>query len=162
MRKTIFLSAGIGTVMVASAAATAGYVAWKNPSYAEVVSVVPIKQSIATSDKVCRNEQARRRKAATEESAAMGTVIDGMAGGQVNDRLLDSSSPDADTFVVAGRTCRASNRLSERIVAYEVRYRLHGKTAKVRMDHDPGPQLPVKNGNVVLTRDVAKRSTPKA
>jgi uncharacterized protein YcfJ len=45
-------------------------------------------------------------------------------------------------------------------VAYDVRYRLHGKTTKVRMDHNPGTRLPVREGKVVIVQD-SGRNPPK-
>ncbi|HVY04583.1 MAG TPA: hypothetical protein VHB46_01280 [Burkholderiales bacterium] len=162
MRKTILLSAAIGTVMVGSAGATAGYLSWKNPSFAEVVSVDPVREMSLKPDKACRDEQRRRQKAATQdELRASGTVIDGMAGGAIN---TEPRMPaDKDSFnTPAGKHCLAANRVVEKVVAYDVRYRLHGKTSKVRMDHDPGQQLRVRDGTVVLTRDIAKRPASKA
>src|SRR5262249_53233255 len=113
-------------------------------------------------DKACRDEQLRRSKVARDELRISGTVIDGMAGGAIS--AEPKISVDEDSFTTpAGRHCLAANRVVEKVVAYDVRYRLHGKTSKVRMDHDPGRQLPVREGKVVLTREVtAKRRASKA
>ena len=40
---------------------------------------------------------------------------------------------------------------SQKLVGYNVTYRLDGKDGVVRMSFKPGPTLPVKNGQVVTT-----------
>jgi len=171
MKKKILMGAAIGTAAVLSAGATAGYLAWKNPAYAEVVGVEPVTQVTTAPDRACRRAQAAQRESAREEERIAETVIDGMAGGVVKrqdakgertpvstrvdllggesgNRNLDKLQ-EKDTYAAGGKRCRAGSRVSMKVIAYDVRYRLHGKTAKVRMDHDPGQRLPVKDGKVV-------------
>jgi uncharacterized protein YcfJ len=181
MNKKILLSVAIGTAMVLSAGATAGYVAWKNPAYAEVVGVEPVTRIVTTPDKSCRSLQAVQPKAPGGESPGAGIVIDGMAGGAIRHQDADEAANAAtsradllrgdatpkqaqqkDTYSAGGLRCRAGNRVVTKVIAYDVRYRLHGKTTKVRMDHDPGQRLPVKDGKVILTRDAIKTPDPKA
>jgi uncharacterized protein YcfJ len=175
MKKKILMGAAIGAAAVLSAGATAGYLAWKNPAYAEVVGVEPVTQVVTTQDKTCRSLQAAQRKSAREDEPIIGTVIDGMAGGVVRRQdangvasvvstraeLLGRETAgdqaqkkiqEKDTYSADGKHCRGRNRVSAKVVAYDVRYRLYGKTSKVRMDHDPGQRLPVKDGKVVINR----------
>ena len=179
MKKTILMGAVIGTAGVLSAGAMAGYLAWKNPAYAEVVSVDPVRQAVATPEKICRDERVTRRKPAKDEHRILGTVIGGMAGGVVGHQFgngtgqtvatvagaaggayagnqVQKKMQEKDTYSATEKHCRTANRVAEKVVAYDVRYRFHGKTSKVRMDHDPGPRLPVRDGRVVLTQDAAK------
>ena len=141
MRKHLLLAALIGVVALLSAGALAGYHAFMNPAYAEVISVIPVKEIVLRPDKACREDMTRRRKAAAEAEAS-GTVVDGMPGGRVRENDIPASGK---------LRCQAASRIVEKVVGYDVRYRLHGRTSKVRMDHDPGRQLPVKEGKVVLT-----------
>jgi uncharacterized protein YcfJ len=63
-----------------------------------------------------------------------------------------------DTYAATVRQCKTITQLSEKVVAYDVRYRLHGKTSKVRMDHDPGKRIPVRNGKLVVGKDANESS----
>ncbi len=172
MKKKILMGAAIGTAAVLSAGATAGYLAWKNPAYAEVVGVEPVTRVVTTPDKACRSAKVAQRKPVADENAVAGIVIDGMAGGMVRHQDVDNAAGAAatradllrgdstgdqaqkkmqerDKYSAGALHCRAGNRVSTKVVAYDVRYRLYGKTTKVRMDHDPGQRLSVKNGKVV-------------
>jgi uncharacterized protein YcfJ len=40
---------------------------------------------------------------------------------------------------------------SEKTTGYRVRYRLNGKEDTVKMDHDPGPRIPLRDGQLDLT-----------
>jgi uncharacterized protein YcfJ len=68
---------------------------------------------------------------------------------------------EKEPYVATEKHCKTANRVSEKVVAYDVRYRLHGKTSKVRMDHDPGARLPVRDGKVILTQDADAKPDPK-
>jgi uncharacterized protein YcfJ len=168
-----------------SAGAVAGYMAWKNPSYAEVVSVEPVKQIITTPEKICSEEQVTRRAPAPAPSDYVaqnpglgGRVISGMgrlpvgtgSGGKVFSGSIASTAaqdvredhgarPQQKKPEKASATtithCRTVTQASERVVAYDVRYRLHGRTSKIRMNHDPGKRIPVKDGKLVLLDETA-------
>jgi uncharacterized protein YcfJ len=181
MKKKILMGTAISAAAVLSAGATAGYLAWKNPAYAEVVGIEPVTKLVMTPDKACRSAKVAQRKPAANENAGPDIVIDGMAGGVIRhqdadgaadtradllpgDSTLDQGQKKArekDTYSAGGLRCRGSNRVTTKVIAYDVRYRLHGKTSKVRMDHDPGRRLAVRNGKVILTREPAKPD-PKA
>lgn len=196
MKKNMMLAALVGVTGLISAGALAGYLAWKDPAFAEVVSVEPVRKFVAAPDKPCADEPAIRHQSAANEPPASGVVINGMAGGMITRQparfekvatlgavaagdpagraIQDSKVPAKtsrsgktankaqakQTMVVSGANCRKANRVSEKIVAYDVRYRFHGKTTKVRMDHDPGKRLPVRNGKVVIVQE-AGRNLPK-
>jgi uncharacterized protein YcfJ len=46
--------------------------------------------------------------------------------------------------------CRTAYDSKEETVGYDVRYRLGDEEDVVRMDHDPGDRIPVKDGELVL------------
>lgn len=197
MKKNRMLVALAGIAGLISAGALAGYFAWKNPAFAEVVSVEPVRQFVAATDRACLDEQVSRRESAASEPLASAVVIDGMAGGAITRQPIhlekvatlgtvaagdpggrsieDRKGPVKTsrstksagkahakrTAAPAGARCRKADRVSQKIVAYDVRYRLHGKTAKVRMDPDPGARLPVREGKVVIVHD-AGPGQPKA
>ena len=197
MKKNMVLAALIGVTGLLSAGALAGYLAWRNPAFAEVVSVEPVRQFIAAPERRCVDTQVFRHETAGNDEPALAVVIDGMAGGAITrqpvrvekvatlsavaagdpgGRAVQDNKVPAKTIrsskaankaqskqaaSVAGAHCRRAERVSEKIVAYDVRYRLHGKTTKVRMDHDPGTHLPVRNGKVVIVQNLAA-AAPKS
>jgi uncharacterized protein YcfJ len=188
MRVPVLLAV-IGTAGLLSAGAVAGYVAWKNPAYAEVVSVEPVKQVISTPEKICTKEQVGPRVPVQDQPDYLaenpglgGRVISGMGRQPVGTRtggkvfsgtgttvgaqpVRDTHSarpqkkkPEKDAYAVTITHCRTLTQVSERVVAYDVRYRLQGKTSKIRMDHNPGRRIPVRDGKLVLRNDVANGS----
>jgi uncharacterized protein YcfJ len=194
MRKPLLMAA-VAIAALLSAGAVASYVVWKNPSYAEVVSVEPVRQTVSTPEKVCTDEQVVRRRPIPEEvqdsdrrdnetkqeKDDRGTVVSRAARrpvgtgtgstvvagrGAVADGHVESDRhavvPEVkaqkkirpkDTYAATVRQCKTITQLSEKVVAYDVRYRLRGKTSKVRMDHDPGKRIPVRNGKLAVQGD---------
>ena len=47
--------------------------------------------------------------------------------------------------------CKTVNYTTEKLVGYDVTYRLEGKEGVIRMPSKPGATLPVKDGRVVTT-----------
>ena len=196
MKKNSMLAALIGITGLLSAGALASYVAWRNPAFADVISVEPVRQIVAAPERACLDEQVSRHESAGNDSPSSSVVIVGMAGGVItrqparvekvatlatvaagdpagrvvqNKKVVARNSQPNKTAAEANSQrardgtsthCRKLKRVSEKIVAYDVRYRLQGKTAKVRMDHDPGARLPVRNGKVVVVQD-SRASKPK-
>ncbi|MNG27768.1 hypothetical protein D3C84_1129340 [compost metagenome] len=58
---------------------------------------------------------------------------------------------ERDTYTTTQTRCNTVNDISDKVVGYDVRYMLDGKEGKVRMDRDPGNQIPVsKEGQLIL------------
>jgi uncharacterized protein YcfJ len=53
------------------------------------------------------------------------------------------------------RVCRTVYDSKQETVGYDVRYRLGDEEDVVRMDHDPGERIPVKDGELVLAESGA-------
>jgi uncharacterized protein YcfJ len=51
--------------------------------------------------------------------------------------------------------CHTVYDSKQETVGYDVRYRLGDKEDVVRMDHDPGHRIPVKDGELVLAENSA-------
>lgn len=174
MNKSLVVGAVLGGASVLSIAGIAGYRAISGPTYADVVSVEPVKQSMTTPKEDCRMEQVTRRKAVKDEHQIVGTVIGGVVGGVVGHQVgegrgkdlatvagavgggyagnrVQKHMQDNDTYTAQERRCRTVNETSEKVVAYDVKYLLDGRIGKVRTDFKPGDRLPVKDGKIVLT-----------
>ncbi len=57
-----------------------------------------------------------------------------------------------DTYTTSQTRCSTVNDSKDQVVGYDVKYLLDGKIGQVRMDHEPGKQLEVKNGQVLASQ----------
>ena len=57
---------------------------------------------------------------------------------------------EKDVVTTTETRCKTVHETSEKFLGYDVTYRLEGKEGKVRMAADPGKQIPVKDGQLVL------------
>jgi uncharacterized protein YcfJ len=116
-------------VRIAAAAAAATAIAavatvgqfWPFSSYAEVVDVKPAISTFTTLRERCRGDQLTRQKPGKNEH-----------------RVADD------------RHCETVCVNHEKQMGYDVRYWLNGKLMLVRMDHDPGSRIPVRDGKPVV------------
>jgi uncharacterized protein YcfJ len=69
----------------------------------------------------------------------------GYAGNQVQKNLQEK-----DTVSRTERRCKTVYESHTRTVGYDVRYRLGKEEGQARMDRPPGPQIPVKDGQLQL------------
>ena len=81
-----------------------------------------------------------------------GAAAGGYAGNKVQKNMQDK---DVETHIE--RQCKTVYDNIERPLGFDVTYRLNGKQDTVRLDHDPGQQIPVKDGQLVLTRPAEKK-----
>ena len=58
---------------------------------------------------------------------------------------------DKDVDTTTERRCTTVQEKSQKLVGYDVSYRLDGKDGTARMAFKPGATLPVKDGRVVTT-----------
>jgi uncharacterized protein YcfJ len=80
-----------------------------------------------------------------------GAAAGGYAGNQVQKNMQQK-----DMVTTTERQCKTVNEKSQKLVGYNVTYRLDGKDGTVRMSFKPGATLPVKDGQVVTTPQEAK------
>jgi uncharacterized protein YcfJ len=75
-----------------------------------------------------------------------GAAAGGYAGNQVQKNMQQK-----DVVTSSEHRCRTVNEKSQKLVGYNVTYRLDGKEGVARMPFKPGATLPVKDGQVVTT-----------
>jgi len=169
MEKPLLTGALLVAGAVASIGAVAGFVSASRPVYAEVVTVEPLTRAVSVQQQECVDPQAARGKSTKDPHRIAGTVIGGMVGGVIGHQIGDGRGQTVAT--VAGAAggayagnrvqkavqdkardpkCRIVNRTEQKVYAYDVRYRLDGRLGKVRMEHAPGPRIPVKDGKLIL------------
>ena len=144
------------------------------PRFAEVLSVDKLTETIQTPRQVCEDVAVTRQKPVQDEHKILGTVtgaviggvlgnqvgggtgkklatIAGAAGGGYAGNRIQDNMQKNDTYTTTETKCRTVMDSSQRVVGYDVSYRLGDSEGKVRMDHQPGERIPVENGQLVLT-----------
>jgi uncharacterized protein YcfJ len=144
------------------------------PEYAQVLAVDPVKTQIKTPREVCKDVTVTRQKPVQDQHQIAGTVLGAVAGGLLGNQIgggtgkkiatvagaagggyagnkIQEGMQERDTYTTTQTRCNTVNDISDKVVGYDVRYMLDGKEGKVRMDRDPGNQIPVnKEGQLIL------------
>ena len=80
----------------------------------------------------------------------LATVAGAVGGGYAGNKVQEGMQ-ERDTYTTTQTRCNTVNDISDKIVGYDVKYDLGGKQGQVRMDRDPGNQIPVdKEGHLIL------------
>lgn len=137
--------------------------------YAQVVSVVPVRQSTNDPKKVCHDEVITHTAPPKDEHRIAGTAIGAVAGGLLGHLVgggrgntlttvagavgggyagnrIEASRQQGQVTQTVERRCDTVDSKSSKVVAFDVRYVYNGVTRSVRMDHDPGDRVQVQEG----------------
>lgn len=176
MDKSMMLGIGLGALGVTAGGAVATYnLVDHGPKYAEVVAVQPLKEQIKTPREVCKDVVATHRAPVRDQHQIAGTVVGALAGGLLGNQVgagsgnklatvagaaaggyagkkVQENMQANDTYSTRETRCKTVTDTSEKVVGYDVDYRIGEKAGRVRMDHEPGERIPVKDGQLVLTR----------
>ncbi|MFW9266229.1 glycine zipper 2TM domain-containing protein [Pseudomonas sp. NR3] len=175
MNKSMLVGAVLGAVGVTAGGAVATYSLVKSgPEYAQVLAVEPVKTQIKTPREVCKDVTVTRQKPVQDQHQIAGTVLGAVAGGLLGNQIgggtgkkiatvagaagggyagnkIQEGMQERDTYTTTQTRCNTVNDISDKVVGYDVRYMLDGREGKVRMDRDPGNQIPVsKEGQLIL------------
>lgn len=171
MNRSLIVGTVFGAMAVTAGGAFAGYRMLGN-SGAEVISSKALVKTTKTPRQECHDEQVTRTRAPKDNNRLAGTGIGAVVGGLLGHEVGGGSGKVLATVAGAAAGGYAGNRIEEKVQAgntyttteqrcmtayditdepngYEVTYVLDGKQHHVRMDHDPGRTLPVKDGQVV-------------
>ena len=173
MNKSMLVGAVLGAVGVTAGGAVATYNMVSGPEYAEVLAVQPVKETIQTPREECRDVTVTRQKPVKDQHQIAGTAIGAVVGGLLGNQVgggtgkkiatvagavgggyagnkVQENMQANDTYTTTETRCNTVTDTSEKLVGYDVEYRLDGEVGQVRMDHDPGRQIPVREGKLVL------------
>lgn len=175
MNKSMLVGAVLGAVGVTAGGAVATYsLVNSGPEYAQVLAVDPVKKQIKTPREVCKDVTVTRQRPVKDQHQIAGTVLGAVAGGLLGNQIgggtgkkiatvagaagggyagnkVQEGMQERDTYTTTQTRCNTVNDISDKVVGYDVRYMLDGKEGKVRMDRDPGNQIPVsKEGQLIL------------
>jgi len=82
----------------------------------------------------------------------LATVAGAVGGGYAGNKVQEGMQ-NRDTYTTTQTRCNTVNDLSEKVVGYDVKYSIGDKAGQVRMERDPGSQIPLdENGKLVLTQ----------
>lgn len=173
MNKSMLIGSVFGAVAVTAGGAIGGYQMMKGDDYAEVVGVQPVTETIRTPREECHDETVTRQRPVKDQhriaGTAIGAVIGGVLGNQVGGgsgkkvatvagaaaggyagNKVQENMQQGDTYTTTERVCNTVTDTHEKVVGYDVTYKLDGKTGTVRMDQEPGERIPAKDGQLVL------------
>ena len=174
MNKSLMTGLVLGAVAAAGVGAVAGLkMMSRGPEYAQVLKVTPITKTVHTPRQACHDEQVTRQAPVKDEHQLLGTVAGAVIGGVIGHQIGGGSGRDVATIAGAAGGGYAGNRVQKHVqdqntyttteqkcetvydtshegAGYEVRYRLGGKEATVKMARNPGDRIPVRNGQLVL------------
>ena len=156
---------GIAMVVV-SAGAVTGYKVMTKPKFADVVSVNEVTETVVTPREECHDVQVQKQAPTQDPNRVTGTVIGGVAGGLIGSSIGSGTGRTVATIAGAAggayvgnqvqknaqqknvvtetqHRCKTVNDTMQKLVGYDVTYRLEGKEGVVRTSFKPGPTLPV-------------------
>ena len=154
--------------------AVAGCDALSGPKFADVVSVKEAKETIRTPREVCEDVVVQKQAPVQDKNRVAGKVIGGVAGGVLGHQIgggtgqtvatiagaaggayvgnkVQKNMQEKDVVTTTERRCKTVEDVSEKLLGYDVAYKLDGKEGTVRLAYDPGKQIPVKDGQLVLS-----------
>lgn len=176
MEKSMIKGIMIGgiAVVVLAVAGVGGYKALSKPKFADVVAVREITETITTPREECRNVKVQHKAPVKDPDRVAGTVIGGVAGGVLGHQIgggtgksvativgaaggayvgnkVQDSMQKSDVVTTTKRICKTVYDKAQKLVGYDVTYRLEDREGVVRTAFRPGNTLPVENGHVVAT-----------
>jgi uncharacterized protein YcfJ len=83
---------------------------------------------------------------------ALATVAGAAAGGYAGNKI-EQKMQQGNTYTTKEQRCVTVYDTRESPAGYDVEYMLDGKREHVHMDHDPGREIPVKDGHIVVESD---------
>ena len=187
MSKSMIVGTVLGIGIATAGGAIGGYQLLKKPDHAEVLKTTAVTQTIKVPHNECHDETVVRQKPVQDQNRvagkAIGAIVGGIlghqvgggsgkkvatiagaiAGGLAGDRVQDNMQKN-DTYSTVEQQCATTYESRQKVIGYDVTYRLDGKEGKVRMTFDPGSEIPLKDGKLVLTRSQQAQaaSSPKS
>lgn len=164
--------------LAASGMASAYGLGEREPEYADVLAVQPVREEGGAPRDACREVEMSRPAEVKDQQQIAGTLIGAVAGGLLGSQVGSGSGKKLAAVAGAVAGGYAGNKIQETlqarntqtttetrcdgvagngydygVVGYDVKYRLGQEVGWVRMDHDPGAQIPVRNGRLQLDRE---------
>jgi uncharacterized protein YcfJ len=173
VNKSLAVGLVIGVAAAASVGAVAGFKMMTAPKSAQVVSAKELTKTVKTPRQECHDEQVTHTKPVKDQNRIAGTGIGAVVGGLLGSRVgggntrivtglagaaaggyagnkIQQKMQQGDTYTTTEQKCVTVYDSHQESTGYDVVYEWDGKRHRVHMDHDPGREIPVQNGQVVL------------
>jgi uncharacterized protein YcfJ len=170
-----------GVAMVVLGAGGVTYQQLNKPRFADVVSSKEVYEVVVTPREQCEDVQVQHQAAVKDKNRIAGTAIGAVAGGLLGSTIgsgkgktlatiggaaaggyagnqVQKNMQQKDVTTSTERRCKTVQDKSQKLVGYNVIYRLDGKEGSVRTSFKPGEKLPVKDGKVDTTPPVQAKS----
>jgi len=150
------------------------------PKFADVLNVDTVPKTTRKPRQVCKDHVVTHTAPPQDENRIAGTVIGAVVGGVLGNQVGDGRGKkvataagaaaggyagnkvqermqNGNTYTTTETSCETVYDSSEKIIGYDVRYRLGDQEGTVRMDRDPGESIPVdENGELQIAGRTAK------
>ncbi len=147
------------------------------PTYAEVVQVEPVQETVRKPRQECHNEVVTYQQPPKDQHKVTGTVIGAVIGGVVGNQIgggngkklatvagaaaggyagnqVQGQMQANNTYQVTEQRCETKYDVSQKTIGYDVTYKFKDKQETIRMDQKPGDRLQVDaEGKIVLDKD---------
>ncbi|MFD1803173.1 glycine zipper 2TM domain-containing protein [Mixta tenebrionis] len=175
MNKSMIAGIGIGVAAALGCAAVAGMNVFNPaPQYAQVISATPIKETIKNPRQECRNVTLTHRRPVQDENRIAGSVLGAVAGGVLGHQFgggrgkdvatvagalaggyagnrVQGNLQDRDTWTTTEQRCKTVYDKQDKMLGYDVTYKIGDRQGKIRMENDPGTRIPLdRNGQLIL------------
>lgn len=171
---------GGAVALAVGAAGITGYKSMAQPKFAEVLAVKEVTETVKTPREECQEVEVKKQAPVKDEHRIAGTAIGVVAGGLLGSTIGSGTGKTVATVAGAAAGGYAGNKVQQNMQkndtvattesrcktvydtslkhhGYDVTYRLDGKQDVVRMAFNPGEQIPVKDGKLVLTNPKAAK-----
>jgi uncharacterized protein YcfJ len=169
MNKSLLTGVVIGVAAAAGVSAVAGYrILNKEPEYAQVLKVTPLTKTVSIPRQQCHDETVTKPAKPRDEHRLIGSIAGAVVGGVLGHQIGGGTGRDIATVAGAAAGGYAGNRIEKHVqdkqtetstqtrcetvyeksvkqLGYSVRYRLKDQEHTIKMDHDPGERIPVRD-----------------
>ncbi len=181
MNKSMLVGTVLGAVAVTAGGAVAGYKMLDHgPKYAEVLEAQPITKTINIPREECHDEEVTHTRPVKDENRVAGTALGAVLGGVLGNQVgggrgktlatvagaaaggyagnkTQENMQKKDTYTTIEQRCKTVHDKQEKITGYNVKYKIKDKIDTVKMDRDPGSQIPLtKDGQLVLSEEAGQ------
>jgi uncharacterized protein YcfJ len=143
------------------------------PTHAEVLNVVAATETYSVPREVCQDVEVTKQKPVKDEHQVVGTVAGAVIGGVIGNQIGGGSGKKIatvagavgggyagnkiqerhqanNTYTTTETRCSTVSDSIERIIGYDVTYRIGDQEGQVRMDREPGSEIPLVDGELAL------------
>jgi uncharacterized protein YcfJ len=170
-----FLVGAIAGVIAVTAAGALGYQKFGRDQFATVTDVKATSKTIAVPREECHDETVTRVRDAKDTHQIAGTVVGAVVGGVIGNQIgsgrgqtiariggaaaggyagnrVQKGIQERNTYEETKHVCKTVHDKQQQPTGYDVSYRLDGEEKLVHLDYDPGKQIPVVDGQLVLEK----------